>query len=110
MRTLSLPGVILSLVAAACTPTRTQMQDRFDRIMQECVGKNYSHPSTPKRCMGGYPPDEVIGLSSGNQVRAYDNFWQRLDIRRQPCRVSFEVEADLIMAIRYEGRGCYTPY
>lgn len=110
MRTLCLIVAAFSMTAASCTPTRMQMQNRFDYEMQLCVGKDYSNPSTPKKCVGTRPPDEVMELSSSNRVLVFHDFWGMYNIRREQCRVSLELDGDKVIAVRHEGHGCYMPY
>jgi hypothetical protein len=110
MHVLCLIVAVLSVMVASCTPTRSQMQDRFDYSVQTCVGKNYSDSSTPQRCTGTRQPDEVIELASGNRRLVFHDYWGMYRIRREPCRVSLELDGDKVVAASHEGPGCYMPY
>lgn len=110
MRILCLIVAGLSMMAASCTPTRSQMQNRFDYSVQSCVGKSYSDPSTPQRCTGTRRPDEVIELASGNRRFVFHDYWGMYGIRREQCRLSLELDGDKVVAVSHEGLGCYMPY
>lgn len=102
--------IVAALLAASCTPTRSQMQTRFDYSVQSCLGKSYADPSTPQRCTGTRPPDEVITLPSGNRVLVFHDYWGMYGIRREQCELRLELDGDKVMAVRHEGPGCYMPY
>lgn len=111
MRTFWLIIVGLIFMSSGCgTPTKSQMQDRFDRLLQKCIGESEWSSLTQSMCMKSHLADEIKILSSGNRVITYNDYWGIFNIRRKGCRVSFELKGETIIATQHEGPGCYAPY
>lgn len=104
---------LLCSTTAACTPSMSQMKDRFQEEMVYAVGLTLAQVTDGEfEVIGKRKPTDTTRLPNGNTLYVYGNYWVQYEINRTPCDVYLEVnpETNVVVNAYSKGDGCFMPY
>lgn len=103
----------VALTLTACTPSMSQMRDRFQLDVSHAIGFTVAQLQSGRfQFIGHRQPTDQKVLANGNTEYVYGDYWVQYGIARIPCTVFFEINlrTRIVVAARSEGDGCYMPY